>query len=226
MNDWIEHKTYWEHVAPQGTDEWKEARKGRVTASKNSALADRSSFSSPSEAGKIIAGVIEPEFDDTSQKRMDHGKLYEDNARDYYMKKYNCKVVERNLIVPKSDMWLGASVDGEVIGEDKIIEIKCPMKMYNHINTYLFLKNHGIPRTNFDHISPSHMDQMQQGMAILGKKWCDYIVYCTTENRVFVQKIPFNSEYWNTQLYPKLKENYGKYVLPHLKGKYPLLPSN
>lgn len=29
-------------------------------------------------------------------------------------------------------------------------------------------------------------DQMQGSMAILNKQWCDYIVYFTPENRVFV----------------------------------------
>ena len=36
-------------------------------------------------------------------------------------------------------------------------------------------------------------------MAILNRKWCDYIVY--TKEQVFVQRIKFDREYWDNVLY-------------------------
>jgi hypothetical protein len=87
------------------------------------------------------------------------------------------------------------------------------------------LKTGWIPRSDyFKHIWPTHYDQMQHAMAVMGKKYCVYIVYCTVESKAFTQKIPFNQEYWEHH-YIKIKENYEKYVKPHLNNKYPIIPA-
>ena len=66
---------------------------------------------------------------------------------------------------------------------------------------------------------------MQLGMAILDKKWCDYVVYCPPENKVFVQRIPFNSDYWNNEMYDPLKKIIREDIIPLLKDTvYPLMP--
>jgi len=226
MNQWKEYKDYWEHLAPQGTDEWKNARKGRITASKTGSMVGRSTFSTPEETGLIIAGKVVEEFKPLNKLYMEHECKMEPIARSYYERKYNVKVVERGLCIPKypRDMWLGASVDGDVLGTDGIIEIKCPKSMYGPIKRYCEHKENGIYHDNYNHIWPTHYDQMQQGMKILNKKYCDYIVYCDTDKQVFIQRIPFDENYWYNDLYPKLKENYRKYIYPHLENGYPICP--
>lgn len=225
MNNWKEYNEFcWEHDASQGSDDWKEVHIGRVSGYICSALAGRSNFKTPEEAGLIIAGVKENIIE--NKDFVEHGHKYEEKARKYYEKKYNCKVKERNFIIPKDPIlqWLGVSVDGDV-DNGGIIEIKCPQKMYKSILSYL--KSSNKYKNYYNHIFTSYYDQMILGMKILGKKWCDYIVYCTFTNQVFIQRIPFNKKHWDNVLFPKLKENYEKYVLPHLdKSKYPISPGS
>ncbi len=50
-----------------------------------------------------------------------------------------------------------------------------------------------------------------------------YIVYSTSDKKIFTQKIPFDPKYWESH-YKILRENYKKYVAPHLNGTLPLMP--
>ena len=223
---WIDHGNYWELRAPQGDDIWKEGRLGRVTSSVSGAMGGNSIFKTPEEQGLIIAGVKEEIFTPEALERMSHGSSSEPMARDWYQSTITDPIVERGLIVPKSDPLLGASVDGDISGSDMIIEIKCPLSMYYPLEQYMEqLKTGWVPRPDyFKHMWPTHYIQCQHSMYVLGKKYCVYIVYCTTESKVFTQKIPFDPEFWD-QHYRKIKENYDKYVKPHLNGKYPIMPN-
>ena len=175
--NWKEYDNYWEHIAKQGTDEWKNARIGRITASKCGAMSNHSNFATPEEIGLIISGKVVENFKPQNILAMEHGMKYESKAREFYERKYNCKVLERGLCVPKNSIWLGASVDGDVRGSDGIIEIKCPKSMYKPIVRYVEHKNNGIIHRDYNHIWKTHYDQMILGRAVLNKKFCDYIFY-------------------------------------------------
>ena len=215
---WSEHKHFWEHRAKQGTQEWLDARIGRITGSNSGAMADKSHFKKPKEMGLIIAGVVTEEFDEESLRRMNHGHQYEPKARAWYEKKYGCQATERGLCVSKTDNRFAASVDGDIIGTDGILEIKCPQKMYRPIEKYIQnVQNGWIPPANYcDHIWDTHICQMQQGMYVLNKKWCDYVVYCTSTEQIFTQRIHFDPVYWAKHM-QILDKNYGLYIEPYLK---------
>ncbi len=222
--EWLDRGDYWEHNASQGTKEWLNSRIGRVTTTKSNDLVYNSQFSNPEKTGKIIAGVLIEVFKPKNIEAMKYGTEHEEEARKYYIHKTNNKVKERNLIIPKNsnEMWLGASIDGDVIDTKGIIEIKCPKIMYKPITNYLERKEKGITQRGYRHIYDKHIHQMMQGMYIRKKEWCDYIVY--TKEKVFIQRIFFNEIYWNKVFYPKLKINYIKYVQPYLKNNYPICP--
>ena len=225
-SSWKDCGVFWEHSAPQGTEEWKNARKGRINSSNSGSMSGQNNFKTPEEAGKIIAGVEEDNFSQKSIEVMAHGTKYEPYARNWYEKKYNCKATERGLCVSKYDITIGASVDGDIIGTDKIIEIKSPQKMYTPILNYLENIDHGWkPEKNYvDHIWKSHFCQIQHAMFVLDKKYCDYIVYCTSTSQIFTQRIKFDPDFWK-QHYLKIKENYKLYVQPYLAGTpYPIIP--
>ena len=112
------------------------------------------------------------------------------------------------MAIPKWNLYFGVSVDGVVDNQPGIIEIKCVQKMYWPLKNYC--RNHP---TGYDHIWKTHYDQMILGMAILNKQWCDYVVYCEKESKVFVQRIPFNADYWK-QLYTSTQ----KFIDVHLKS--------
>jgi len=221
-DNWKEHANYWEHSAPQGSEEWKNIRIGRVNTSDSGALVGESNFKTPEQTGKIIAG-LETVPDNAA---MQHGHKYEPYARKWYEKQYNCKVKELGLCVCKWDITIGASVDGIVIDTDGIIEVKSPQKMYKPLQNYIDHVNRGWkPEAGYkDHIWKTHYSQMQHAMFVLNKKWCDYIVYCTSTGQIFTQRIKFDMEFWK-QHYLKIKENYNLYVKPHiLNTEYPISP--
>lgn len=158
---------------------------------------------------------------------MEFGTLNEPIARQWYEKECGVKVEEIGLAVPKWDMRIGASTDGMVIGTDKIIEIKCPNKMYEPLKAHRLMKKMGMKPEKFhhSHIFDSHYAQMQGTMAVLGKKWCDYVVYTPTD--VNVEEVEFNPDYWNNYLYPRLDSFIRTYLEPLLVGtNLPANPTN
>ena len=222
---WVDRRVYWEHSAPQNTEAWKNIRRGRIGGSDTGALAGESNFDTPEQAGKYIAGVEEKQFSDNSQKAMAHGHQWEGTARTWYQTKYGLQVIERGSCVSKADYRIGASVDGDVVGTPGIIEIKCPQKMYKPILNFQKMKAAGWqpPENYHQHIWTTHYCQMQQSMAVLGKKYCDYIVYSVEDRSVFTQRIVFDPIFWE-QHYNKVIANYEKYVVPHLQEGYPVIP--
>ncbi len=225
---WIEHGTYWLFNAPQLSEPWFEVRKGRDTGSRVGGSIGHSRFTSPEKSALEISGKITPTFSSEAKERMKHGVDNEPVARQWYERKEGVVVEELGLTVPKWNLYIGVSVDGMVKGTDGIIEIKCPKKMYDPLDLYMNTGQRGNPKTltgGFDHIWQSHYDQMQFGMAILNKKWCEYIVFCTPEDRVFHQKVPWNQHYWDTELYPKLVNFIDHKLKPLLTNTpYPIMP--
>ena len=210
QSNWDEKRSYWLSSNPQGTDEWLADRVGRITMSKLGAVVGHSSFPRDlsdeeriDHAAKVIAGLVKEEFSDKSREVMAHGTATEPLAREWHAKKHNYTIVEHGLAVPKWNPYFGASVDGDILGTGGIVEIKAPKKMYYPLDDYLDDISQGrqFPPYYHDHIWATHYDQMQGGMAVFGKQWCDYIVFCTPEDRVFTQRIWFNPHYWVNNLY-------------------------
>jgi len=221
---WINRTHYWEHTAPQDDPDWLRARIFKTTTSTSAGMAGRSTFKTVLEQAAIISGN-EEFFDEESIKLMNHGKKFESKARNWYANKTGYNIIERGLCVPHWDFRLGASVDGDIENTDGIIEIKCPSKMYAPLQQYIDQVGIGWkpPKNYYEHIYPSHFDQMQQGMKILGKKWCEYIVYSVSDGAIFTQTIPFNETYWNNH-YKIISANYEKYVRPHVNNSNVLPP--
>jgi hypothetical protein len=192
--------------------------------------------------------VINKEIIEYGNKNKNFGTRNEDQARSWYIERckslnLTVKVLEVGLAVPKFDPRIGMSPDGIVTGGTGganyvggtngtgtfvgLIEIKCPQKFYRPLAEY---ESNGKPYSkDFQHIWRSHYAQMQMGMQIFNKEWCDYIVYCIPENRVFIERIPRNREYWE-ELYSKVKVFINDILNPILKLNnpygYPLCPPN
>jgi hypothetical protein len=201
---WIEEKTYWLHKYPQLSPEWFRERKFRLTVTKYNPIVNPSVYCDQEDVVKNYQG-IEPEKTIQSQVACDFGIKTEPYAREWYEKTYQQDVRQAGLAVPKWDPRLGASVDG-FVGEEGIIEIKCPLSMYYAITKYQMRRKEGwVPDKGYHgHIFDSHYDQMQGNMAITGRQWCDYIIYCPNENKEFVERIYFDPSYWNDLMYPKI----------------------
>jgi hypothetical protein len=153
----------------QGTDEWLAARCGIVTASVvgqlitpktvKPAVNDYSRGLTATLVAERITGHVEPM--QVSQAML-RGQLDEPIARDHYAE-HHAPVAETGFMV--KDDWgfrLGFSPDG-LVGEEGLIEIKSRAQK-KHLQTIIA-----------NEPPVENMAQMQCGLLVSGREWCDYI---------------------------------------------------
>lgn len=167
----------------QRSDEWFQARLGKVTASKiNDILAKTKSGYSTSRSNYLIQLVSErltgQKTDTYINTAMQHGIDTEDEARSAYIFAH-ANVIEEGFVDHPSIPMTGASPDG-LVGDDGLIEIKCPLPT-THTQT---LMSEEAPK--------KYINQMMWQMACTGRKWCDFVSYCPSfpENlKLFVKRV-------------------------------------
>lgn len=163
-------------LSPQGSDKWLDDRKGAVTASMFAEVKKRlksgenkGDFSQAAKdyafklAYERLSGEIleDPKFNPWQAKR---GQILEADARLAYEYRKGVLVEQTGLALTE-DRAFGASVDG-LVDEDGSIEIKC------------FLAPAKLAPIFFDNDIGDCMDQVQGGLWITGRKWCDFVLYC------------------------------------------------
>ena len=157
----------------QGTPEWLAARCGIVTASVVGQLItpktvkpasnDYSRALTATLVAERITGHVEPIHESADMLR---GTLSEPFARDAYAEEQGVSVEQVGFMVRQYGHGaLGFSPDG-LVGEDGIIEIKSP-RQKKHLSTVLA-----------DEAPLEHMAQIQAGLLVSGREWCDFISYC------------------------------------------------
>jgi putative phage-type endonuclease len=153
----------------QGSVEWFQARRGKVTASRVADLmaktksgwgASRSNYMSQLLCERLTGTVAES----FSNAAMQWGVETEPRARAAYEFLNNATVDEVGFVDHPSIEMSGASPDG-LVGDDGMLEIKCP-NTATHIATLLDEK---IPK--------KYIDQMQWQMACAGRQWCDFVSF-------------------------------------------------
>ena len=156
----------------QGTDEWFAARRGIVTASVigqlitpktvKPAANDYSRALTMTLVAERITGWTEEVFVSNDMMR---GSMDEPVARDLYGRHY-APVVEVGFMVRDDWGWrLGYSPDG-LVGDDGLIEVKS-RRPKKHLATILA-----------DEVPLENMAQIQAGLLVSGRAWCDYLSYC------------------------------------------------
>ena len=154
----------------QGTDEWLQARVGKVTASRIADLMATLRDGKPGASyhnymAELIAerltGVPKEHFTNSA---MMWGTEKEPEARSAYEFFHDVDVVEVGFVDHPSIPMAGASPDG-LVGDVGLVEIKCP-NTATHIETLLTGK-----------IPDKYIKQMQFQLACTGRKWCDFLSY-------------------------------------------------
>lgn len=180
------------HDVEQRSDDWYAARLGIVTASAVGQLVTPTLRIANNDvhrgylrslAAERITGRVEP----TRQTQdMLRGILDEPLARDHYSE-HRAPVAECGLMVRDDDgVRLGYSPDG-LVGDDGLIEIKsrAPKK---HLATILD-----------DEVPAENMAQIQAGLYVSGRDWCDYISWCGGMPMWVVRVAP--DEQWQAAIY-------------------------
>lgn len=157
------------NVIVQGTDEWFAARRGKVTASRVADLMARTKTGFSSSRANYKAELLLEILTNTTavgfvSEAMKWGTEKEPEARAKYSETIFEPVVEVGFVDHPDILGAGCSPDG-LVGDDGIIEIKCP-------NTATYLE---ILLT--DIIPQKWQTQIQMQLDCTGRKWCDFVCY-------------------------------------------------
>lgn len=172
----------------QGSEAWLKLRLGVATASNFSKIIT-------SKTAKISAGIdkyalqlatekmlIEPE-ETYQSEAMKRGNDLEPDARQRYCEE-TLQVVECVTMFLSNCGNYGYSPDG-LVEQDGLIEIKCPLAT-THAN---YIINRTLPS--------EYLQQVQGGLWISGRKWCDFVSYHPNfkENDIFIIRVERDEHY-------------------------------
>lgn len=162
----------------QGSPEWFQSRVGVITASRFAdAVSTLKKASGTKKVGDPTAAAEKYAYDlaieRVSQKHygdtfetfaMKRGTELESMARMLYESRTGTFVDEAGIVLT-DDRLFGYSTDGS-INDDGLIEIKCPI---DSVKVFNILRTGDVSE---------YMHQMQGGMWITGRKWCDFVMHC------------------------------------------------
>jgi putative phage-type endonuclease len=193
----------------QGSDDWFNARVGRVTASNVGAILGLSPFRKRADVMRSMVrewhGALS-EF--TGNVATEYGNMNEHFARTDY------QLVTGNMVETTGfhthELWLGASPDGFIHNKNGIIEIKCPYG----------LRNGG----EFKSINeqPHYYAQVQIQMFVTKTQFCDFMQWNRNDHQI--EHIAYSADYVN-EILPKLKAFYDEFLEElnnpvHLKSRH------
>lgn len=174
----------------QGSDEWKAARCGRITASRivdvmnylkrGGESADRANYRT-----ELVSERLTGKSDDGAfpTKWLKEGKANESQARTDYELASDIFIESVGFVLHSVLDYSGASPDG-LVGSDGCLEIKCP-KSTTHVNWRMA------------GVAPEeHMPQMQWEMACCERLWCDFVSFdprMPEDLQLFVVRVPRDS---------------------------------
>jgi len=184
----------------QRSEEWHEIRLGRVGGSESNVL----SVKGKSESGLGAAAFTllyekafeiiqkEPVKENIVTFAMQRGMDLEPEAIHEYELNKMVKVDQVGYILNSDYKYAGYSPDG-LVGENGLIEIKCPGN--SEFMRQIITKE--IPKP--------YLCQMQWGMFLSGRNWCDYVVYNPdyTKSPLYIDRVDRNDKIIET-----LKANY------------------
>jgi len=176
----------------QNEDKWMAERMGKFTASSSYNLLQNTKCKTEKDfskgfhtylllkAAEKLSGVPR----EIKSSAMDWGNEHEADAIILYQEKTGVEPVENGFIPLKGyEEWAGGSPDG-FVGDDGIIEVKCPFISANHLDAVL---SGDIPKKSFKRYNA----QIQFNLWVTGRKWCDYISYDprVVGNEIFIKRI-------------------------------------
>lgn len=177
----------------QGTDEWKQLRAGKLTASrmadvlattKSGVSASRKNYMAQLVAERLTGAPAES----FSNAAMAWGTEMEPAAREAYELLTVTSVEQVPFVDHPSIEWCGASPDGLAL-DDGLVEIKCP-NTATHIDYLLGQKP-----------PAKYIPQMALQLACTGRQWCDFVSYdprLPEEHRLFVVRYTPEPAYLET----------------------------
>jgi putative phage-type endonuclease len=159
-------------LCEQRTDEWRQARAGKVTASAIDAVLSTPKKGSTETAGRVnyraqlIAEILtgKPVEDEFCSRQMQWGIDCEPFARAAYELQQDVSIETVGFVLHPVIECFGASPDG-FIGDEGLVQFKCP-----NTATHLGYLLRGEVPTDYQ-------PQMLAEMACTGRQWCDFVSF-------------------------------------------------
>ena len=175
----------------QQNEEWFQARRGKFTGSNYKYLVNKGRGKDFTEQGysyirRVVAERMGSYDFPSSSKACDWGNDNEAEAIDVYEESSGYTTEETGFILhPKYD-FAGCSVDGVIIGENGIVEVKNP---YNPANFIRYA-------TDESYILKEHGSQIYGNMWVMESSFCDFIAYDKRNERkpIFIHRFHRDEE--------------------------------
>lgn len=190
----------------QRSAEWFRQRAGKITASRFAdAIAMNKKTGQPTAARMTYMRTVVAEIlsgrprHSVGSQAMAWGTEAEQFARQDYELAKGLFVEEAEFTTHYDFDFIGGSPDG-LVGEDGIIEVKCPHDEQVHIGTWL------------DGMPADHIPQVQGNLMVTGRAWLDFISFDPRQAepyRLYVQRIKRDDEYIEKTLLPGLLDFWG-----------------
>lgn len=189
------------HQMQQGSDEWKEIRKGKMTASVGQAIGNNGTG-----LKTLITSLMADYYSTNSEENYTNGDMERGNELEAYARiAYELETgqtVEQVGFI-EADEFHGVSPDG-LVEEEGLIEIKC----LNNLNHFKFLLN--------EEVDTKYEWQMQMQLLVTDRKWCDLVLF----NKNFPQSLLIKRFYPDEKKQAKLLEGIdkGKEMIKSIKA--------
>lgn len=168
----------------QGTDEWRQARLGKVTASRIADLTAKTKTGYSASRKNYMAELVVERLTNKAKdgfvsKEMQWGTDNEPEARKLYAFMTDASVRQIGIVPHPKIVMAAASPDG-LVGADGLVEFKCP-NTWTHIETLL--------RNSID---GGYVKQVQWQMACTARLWCDFVSFdprLPPDMQLFIQRV-------------------------------------
>lgn len=171
----------------QRTKKWFEDRCGKLTASKFSNLIGK--IITQSGRTYILEKIVEMTYgikESFPNEAMQWGITHEAEAIDYYSLLSGDLVQEVGFVQSSEIASAGGSPDG-LVGEEGLIEIKCPFTPVNHLK-YGLMKS----AADLKKLNKANYWQCMGNIMVTNRKWCDFISFdprLEGESRMYILRI-------------------------------------
>ena len=184
----------------QGTDEWKRARLGYVSASNlDAVMAKGKSGEATTRKNykiRLVAERLTGDIGDSySNAAMEWGVQTESQAAMAYEVAKETLLDKTGFWKHNQIQWLGCSPD-RLVGNDGLVEIKCP-NTTTHIDYWLAKK-----------VPSEYVKQVQGQLWVMEREWCDFVSFdprLPEKNRLLIVRA-YRDEEFIKQMQQEVKQ--------------------
>lgn len=168
----------------QGSEAWRQARLGKLTASRLADSLAKTKTGWGASRANLMADLIAERLTGEPAERfvnaaMQHGTDNEPHACSAYAFATDAELSEVGFVDHPSIAMSGASPD-RLVGSDGLIEVKCPLTA-THLDTLL---GGSVPGR--------YLTQIGWQLACTGREWCDFVSYdprLPGKMRLFIRRV-------------------------------------